>query len=87
MVFLDEGSSNNQIVDKKYNWLPIRDHPNLESLLKRGEKYSILLVYKVDGYMAWMVQLGSIKATDFNAFAKSSKLPLINPFPMERSGQ
>lgn len=65
--------------------MPVRDHPNLKTPLKRGEKYSIFPAYTVDGYMAWMVQFGSTQITDFNAFVRRSVLPLMNPFPMERS--
>lgn len=50
--------------------VPVVQGSNLGTPLKRGEKYSILPAYLLDGYMAWIVKLGSIKTTELNIFMR-----------------
>lgn len=57
----------------------------LDRPLYRKERYSILPAYTYEGYMTWMVQEGGINRVEFNTFVRNQVLPLMNPYPENRS--
>jgi hypothetical protein len=52
---------------------------------RRSERWSILLVYTVDGFITWDLQQGSYTAAFFEEFIENQVLPRCNPFPGPRS--
>jgi hypothetical protein len=82
---LDESAANERTTDRKYGWAPVGVTPHEYLPVKRSERWSILPVYSVDGYLAWEIRQGSYNTQLFNDFVQNQVLPLCNPFPMRRS--
>ena len=82
LLFLDESAANERTSDRKFGWAPIGTTPYLYQSIKRTERWSILLVYTIDGFVK--IQ-GSFDKQLFNDFVRNKVLPLCNPFPGVRS--
>ena len=52
-MFCDEFACNERTGDRKYGWAPIGTIADSVETLKYSEKWSILPLYTVDGYIAW----------------------------------
>jgi len=52
--------------------------------LKYSEKWSILPLFTMDGYIAWDIQKGSYDTQKFNDFIRDQVIPQ-TPFPGPRS--
>ena len=84
-MFLDKFAANARILDRKYKWAPISIKAEIEELLKREKKWSILPLYTEEGFIAWDVIQGSYTAEIFNEFIRNYVIPLTNPFLGPRS--
>ncbi len=85
MIFVDESAANERTMDRKFGWSPIGTPAVHVQPLKRSEKWSILPVYTVDGFIAWDIMQGSYNMELFNEFVRTWVIPLTNPFPGPRS--
>ena len=59
--------------------------PHEYRLFKHFERWSILPVYTVDGFITWEVLQGSFAIELFEEFIDINILPYCNPYPAERS--
>ena len=85
LMFLDESAANERTSDRKYVRGPIGVTPHLYESIQRTQRWSILPVYTVEGFLTWeIMQAGFDKAT-FNAFVRYQVLPYCNPYPGPRS--
>ena len=65
---------------------PIGDLVRWSDDLRRGDTWSILLVYIVEGYLPYTgIKKGFFNADDFVSWVINELLPLYNPFPLPRS--
>jgi hypothetical protein len=85
LMFLDESAANERTADRKYGWAPIGVTPYVSQPLKRSERWSLLPLYTVDGFLTWEVVHGSYTAELFNEFVREKVLPLCNEYPGPRS--
>ena len=85
LMFLDESACNERTGDRKYGWAPVGSVAHCTELLKYTEKWSILPLYTVNGYVAWDLIKGSWNHHSFNEFVEREVLPRTNPFPGDRS--
>jgi len=85
LLFLDESAANERTSDRKYGWGPIGVTPHLYQPLKRTERWSILPVYTIDGFLTWEIMQAGFDKQSFNDFVRNQVLPYCNPFPGLRS--
>jgi hypothetical protein len=85
LMFLDESAANAKTGDRKYGWAPIGAIASHHELLKYTEKWSILPLYTVDGYISWDIVKGSYNSQRFNDFVKNHVIPHSTPYPGPRS--
>ena len=85
LIFLDESAANEKTGDRKYRWAPIGAIASSHELLKYTEKWSILPLYTMDGYISWDIIQGSYNIELFNKFVKNHVIPRTTPFPGPRS--
>lgn len=80
-MFLDESAANERTMDRKYGWSPVNTPAVVTEPLKRSEKWSILPVYTVDGFISWEIFQGSYTTEKFNEFVRNWVIPHTTPFP------
>jgi hypothetical protein len=85
LLFLDESACDERTAHRKYGWAPIGITPHEYVPFKRSERWSILPVYTVDGFITWELKQGSYTAESFEEFIENQVLPRCNPFPGPRS--
>jgi hypothetical protein len=85
IMFLDESACNERTGDRKYGWVPIGAVAHCKELLKYTEKWSVLPLYTMDGYIDWDIIKGSYNTEEFNEFVKSHVILHTNPWPGDRS--
>ena len=85
LMFLDESAANERASDRKYGWAPIGVTPHLYQNLNRSERWSILPVYNIDGFLTWDILKAGWDKQSFNDFVRHRVLPFCNPFPGVRS--
>ena len=84
-MFCDESACNERTGDRKYGWAPIGTIADSVETLKYSEKWSILPLFTMDGYIAWDIQKGSYDTEKFNDFIRDQVIPRTHPFPGPRS--
>ena len=80
-MFVDESAANERSLDRKYGWSRIGTQCVITEELKKSKKWSILLVYTQDEYIAWDIIHGSYTIELFNQFIETWVIPNTNPFP------
>ena len=84
-MFLDESACNERTGDHKFGWAPVGSPARVSVPLKHTEKWSILPLYTVNGFVAWDIIKGSYNVDIFNEFVKTWVIPQTTPFPGPRS--
>lgn len=84
-MFIDESAANERTADRKYGWAPLGVTPHIYAPIKRSERWSILPVYTMDGFIEYRVVHASYDTEMFNNFIRYKVLPLCNPYPGVRS--
>jgi len=74
-MFCDEFACNERTGDRKYGWAPIGTIADSVETLKYSEKWSILPLFTMDGYIAWDIQKGSYDTEKFNNFIRDQVIP------------
>ncbi len=74
-MFLHESAINEKTDDRKYGWIPIGAIASSHEFLKYTEKWSILPLYTMDGYINWDIIQGSYNIDLFNEFVKNHVIP------------
>jgi DDE superfamily endonuclease len=85
LMFLDESACNERTGDRKYGWAPVGSAARVTSPLKHTEKWSILPLYTVNGFIAWDIIKGSYNVDTFHEFVRTWVIPHTTPFPGPRS--
>ena len=85
LVFVDETASDLKTTHRKWAWSPRGCRAPIRTHLQSGRRYSILPAYTTEGYIAHMVEEGSITGELFNRFIIEQVLPLCNGWPEPRS--
>ena len=85
LLFIDESACDERSAHRKYGWAPIGITPHKYVPFKRSERWSILPIYTIDGFITWDLKQGSYTAESFEEFIKNKVLPRCNPFPGPRS--
>ncbi|KAJ3486394.1 hypothetical protein NLJ89_g11811 [Agrocybe chaxingu] len=84
-VALDETSKNEHAYARTHG----RSLPGQRAVLKdvfvQGDRYSLVAALTIDGYIAAQVVQGSFDSLEFYNFVQEQVLPLMNPYPLERS--
>jgi hypothetical protein len=84
-MFLDESACNERTCDRKRGWAPVGIPARVSAPLKHTEKWSILPLYTVNGFIAWDIIKGSYNVEKFHEFVRTWVIPHTNPFPGPRS--
>jgi len=58
LVFVDKSAFNLRTPDRKYGWAAVGKRAVTTESFKKGQHYSILPAYTVDGYITWEVYKG-----------------------------
>jgi len=84
-VFCDETAANEQVGDRRRVWAP-KGQKRVNALpFSKGEKYSILPAFTLDGFLCYNILQGSFTAAMFFYFVHDMLLPQYNPFPASKS--
>jgi transposase len=78
LVFLDESASNERTADRKWVNAPIRMPAKAKRWLKKSERWSVLPVYTISGYIEAITYQGSITAEIFEDWLEQQVLPNCN---------
>ena len=70
LVFLDESASNERTGDRRWGWAPLGVPPKVKRWLGKGERYSILPTYTLDGWLDPLIVQGGITAEIFEWWLK-----------------
>ena len=81
LIFIDKSAANERSMDCKYGWAPLGVTPHIYASIKRSERWSILPVYTIDGYVNWEVIQGSYDKELFNNFVHNKVIPLTTLYP------
>ncbi|KAK9489364.1 hypothetical protein V1508DRAFT_428250 [Lipomyces doorenjongii] len=65
LMFVDESAANEKTGDRKDGWAPVGVTPDESVPAFRSERYSVLLCYTVDGYIACNILRGSFKSDNY----------------------
>ena len=85
LVFLDESAANEHTMNRKHGWASVGISPSVIRSVKRGERYSILPAYAIDGILAYHLYQGSIIGSRFEWFFREEVLPRCNAYPGPKS--
>ena len=85
LIFIDESAANERTSDRKTGWAPIGLTPYENKPFKRGERFSVLPAYTVDGFITWEMRQGSYTAELFEEFIVNNVLPCCNAYLGQRS--
>ena len=85
LLYLDESACNERTMDRKYGWSEVGTPAPMMTSAKRSEKWSILPLYSMEGFIQWEVVQGLYNAEIFENFVRERVLPLMDPFPGPRS--
>ena len=85
LIFINESTANERIMDRKYEWAPVGLPSKEIHPAKHSECWSLLSAYIFDGYITYDIVHGSYMAELFNDFIENKVLPLCNAYPCERS--
>ena len=85
LMFLDESAANERTMDRKYGSSPVGSKAVVKQFLKTSQKWSLLPLYTIDGFIAWDIIQGSYNSHLFNDFIKTYVIPHTTPFPGPRS--
>jgi len=80
MIFIDESTANERTMDRKFQWSPVGTSAIHVQPLKWSEKWSILPVYTIEGFIAWDIVQGSYNIELFNEFVRNWIIPSTNSF-------
>ena len=84
-MFVDESAANERTMNRKFGWFSV-DTPAIHvQPLKRSEKWSILLIYIINDFIAWDIIQSSYNIELFNKFVRNWVIPSTNPFSDPRS--
>ena len=76
LMFLDESSVCNRTHHTAKGWSPLGIVPSVKRALKKGQRYSILPAYTLEGYVACGIVQGSYDSERFLEFLTAEVLPL-----------
>ena len=85
LLFVDESAADERASDRKYGWTPLEETPTIVQPLKRSERWSILPIYSIDGFLDWEIIQCGFTTELFNEFVASKVLPICTPWPRPRS--
>ena len=85
LVYLDESACNERTMDHNYGWSEVGTPYVMVTSAKRSEKWSILPLYSMEGFIQWEIIQGLYNAEMFKNFVRERVLPLMNSFPGPRS--
>jgi hypothetical protein len=85
LVFLDESAINERSLDRKHGWAPIGQFARLVTSIKRTEKWSILPLYTIDGFLTAEIIKGSYNSLLFKRYMREIVIPNCTPYPGPRS--
>lgn len=85
LVFCDEIAANERVGDRRRIWAP-KGPKRVNALpFSKGEKYSILPAFTIDGFPCYEILQASFTSAMFFYFVRNTLLPQCNPFPASRS--
>ena len=76
-LFLSESAANERTTDRKYSSAPIRVTSHEYKSSKSSERWSILLVYTVDGFYSWIIIQGSYIQELFNELVRTKGVAML----------
>jgi transposase len=85
LVFLDESGSNERTANRKWGYAPIGMPAKAKRWLKKSERWSVLLVYTISGYIEAITYQGSITAEIFENWLEQQVLPNCNRWQGDRN--
>jgi hypothetical protein len=85
LVFLDESAINKRSLDRKHGWAPVGQFARLVTSIKRIEKWSILPLYTIDGFLAVEIIKGSYNSFLFRRYMQEIVIPNCTPYPGPQS--
>jgi len=82
LVYMDESTANEKILDRKYSWAP-RGYPAIDiQILHHSTCWSILPILTVNSFLEEMlVTQGSVNGEMFANWLEDNILPQCNPYP------
>ena len=85
LIFVDESSFNRQTGWRRYAYAPIGEEARYEASRSRGSSYSLLPAYGSEGYVCYTIKEGFFNREHFLHFIDTQLLPLMRPWPNEKS--
>src|SRR5277367_4915268 len=86
MVFLGESAVDERSLGRRYGRAPRGQRAVAEKYFKRRTKrWSLILSIDINGYLPYWLTRESVTKESFNKFVIEEILPVMNPFPQERS--
>jgi hypothetical protein len=86
MVFLDESAMDERTLERRYGRAPRGQRAVVEKYFKRKRKrWSLILSIDINGYLPYLLTQESVTKESFTKFVIEEILPVMNPFPQERS--
>ena len=80
MIFIDESVANEHMMDRKFGWSLVDMSAIHVQSLKWSEKWSILSIYTIEGFIAWDIIQDSYNIELFNEFVRNWIISSINSF-------
>lgn len=77
LVFVNESVYNERTGDRQYGWGPSGQRVRVKRWLKKSERWSLLPVYTLEGYIKSILFKGSIMAKIFQEWIRDNILPNI----------
>ena len=86
MVFLDESAVDERSLERCYGRAPHGKRAIAETYFRQKTKrWSLILSIDINGYLPYLLTRESVTKERFNEFVIEEILPVMNPFPQERS--
>ncbi|KIM62379.1 hypothetical protein SCLCIDRAFT_38492, partial [Scleroderma citrinum Foug A] len=84
-IFVDETSKDKRTWARHYGHAMSGAHASLSDVFVRGDRYSLVAAMTIDGYITADVVEGSYDHELFYVFIMQQVLPMMHPFPAEKS--
>ena len=86
MVFLNESAVDERSLERHYGHAPRGQRAIVKTYFRwRMKRWSLILSIDINGYLPYLLTRESITKECFNNFVIEEILPVMNPFPQERS--
>ena len=80
MIFMNESTANEHMINRKFGWSLIDTPAVYTQPLKQSEKWNILPLYTINDFIEWDIIQDSYNTELFNEFVRNWVISSTNPF-------